>query len=67
LVLAAFIAGSLIFHLAILWESRKYITDGNGGFIIFYTGAQIINDGKAKELFKVETQNAYQVKLDVPQ
>jgi hypothetical protein len=56
-----------MFHLAILWESRKYIADGNGDFIIFYTGAQIINDGRSKELFNVETQNAYQAKFDVPQ
>lgn len=40
---------------------------GYGDFIIFYSGAQIINDGKSKELFKIETQNAYQAKFDVPQ
>jgi glycosyl transferase family 87 len=67
LILAAFIAASLIFHLAILWESRKQIAAGYGDFIIFYTGAQIINDGKSKELFKIETQNEYQAKFDVPQ
>ena len=67
LILAAFISGSLMFHLAILWESRKYIADGNGDFIIFYTGAQIINDRRSDELFKIETQNAYQVKFNVPQ
>lgn len=67
LILAAFVAASLIFHLAILWESRKEIAAGYGDFIIFYTGAQIINDGKSKELFKVDTQNAYQAKFDVPQ
>jgi len=67
LVFAALVAGSLIYHLAILWESRTQIAAGYGDFIIFYTGAQIINDGKAKEVFKVETQNAYQAKFDVPQ
>jgi len=67
LILAALVAGSLIFHLAILWESRREIAAGYGDFIIFYTGAQIINDGKSKELFKVETQNAYQAKFEVPQ
>jgi hypothetical protein len=67
LILAAFIAACLIFHLAILWESREYIADGYGDFIIFYTGAQIINDGNSKELFKIETQNAYQAKFNVPQ
>lgn len=67
LILATFIAGSLIFHLAILWESRKQIAAGYGDFIIFYTGAQIIKDGKSKELFKIETQNEYQAKFDVPQ
>jgi glycosyl transferase family 87 len=67
LALAALVAGCLIFHIAILWESRKEIATGYGDFIIFYTGAQIINDGKAKELFKVETQNTYQAKFDVPQ
>jgi Glycosyltransferase family 87 len=67
LTLAALVAGSLIFHLAILWESRREIAAGYGDFIIFYTGAQIINDGRSKELFKIETQNAYQAKFDVPQ
>src|SRR5512145_2772248 len=67
LILAALVAGSLIFHLAILWESREQIAAGYGDFIIFYSGAQIINDGKSKELFKIETQNAYQAKFDVPQ
>ncbi|MGH7794635.1 MAG: glycosyltransferase family 87 protein [Candidatus Binatia bacterium] len=67
LILAALVAGCLIFHLAILWESRKQIAAGYGDFIIFYTGAQIVNDGKSKDLFKVETQNAYQAKFDVPQ
>src|SRR5687768_12097166 len=67
LVFAALVAASLIFHLAILWESRREIAAGYGDFIIFYTGAQIINDGKSKELFKIETQNVYQAKFDVPQ
>ena len=66
LTLAALVAGSLIFHIAILWESRKHIAAGYGDFIIFYTGAQIINDGKSAELFKIATQNAYQEKFDVP-
>ena len=67
LILAALVAGSIIFHLAILWESRSRIAAGYGDFIIFYTGAQIINDGKSKELFKIETQNAYQARFDIPQ
>src|SRR5678815_2528685 len=67
LTLAALVAASLIFHLAILWASRHRIAEGYGDFIIFYTGAQIINDGKSKELFKIETQNAYQAKFEVPQ
>jgi hypothetical protein len=67
LVFAALVAASLIFHLAILWESRREIAAGYGDFIIFYTGAQIIADGKSRELFKIETQNAYQAKFDVPQ
>jgi len=67
LLFTALLAASLIFHAAILWESRHKIAAGYGAFIIFYTGAQIVNDGMAKELFKVETQNAYQAKFDVPQ
>ncbi len=64
---AALVAACLIFHLAILWESRREIAAGYGDFIIFYTGAQILKDGKATDLFKVETQNEYQAKFDVPQ
>lgn len=67
LILVGFIAANLIFHLAILWESRYRIAAGFGDFIIFYTGAQIVNDGKSEELYKVDTQNAYQSKFDIPQ
>ena len=67
LIFAALVAASLIFHISILWESRHKIAAGYGDFIIFYTGAQIIADGKSRELFKVGTQNAYQAKFDVPQ
>ena len=67
LTLASLVAAAFMFHLAILWESRGKIAAGYGDFIIFYTGAQIINDGKAKEVFNVETQNAYQAKFEVPQ
>jgi len=67
LTLATLVAASLMFHIAILWESRGRIAAGYGDFIIFYTGAQIVNDGKSKELYNVETQNAYQAKFDVPQ
>ena len=67
LILAALVAGSLIFHFAILWASRYRIAEGYGDFIIFYTGAQIISHGKSKDLFKVETQNAYQARFEVPQ
>jgi Glycosyltransferase family 87 len=67
LILATLVAGCLIYHFAILWASRNKIAAGYGDFIIFYTGAQIINDGKSRELFKIETQNAYQAKFDIPQ
>jgi hypothetical protein len=66
LTLSALVAGCVIFHLAILWESRKDMAAGYGDFIILYTGAQIVNDGKSTELFQTETQNAYQAKFAVP-
>jgi hypothetical protein len=67
LILAGLVTACLVYHAAILWESRERIAAGYGDFIIFYTGAQIINDGRSKELFKIETQDAYQAKFDVPQ
>lgn len=67
LVLVAFVTASLLFDVIILWESRRDIAAGYGDFIIFYTGAQIIKDRKTKDLFKVEVQNAYQAKFNVPQ
>jgi hypothetical protein len=33
LILAALVAGSLLFHVAILWESRREIAAGYGYFI----------------------------------
>jgi hypothetical protein len=66
LALAAFIAGSLTFHIKTLWQNRHHIAAGHGDFIIFYTGAQIVNDGKSKDLFSIETQRAYQQYYDIP-
>ncbi|HXG53268.1 MAG TPA: glycosyltransferase family 87 protein [candidate division Zixibacteria bacterium] len=67
LMLAGLLSASLTANLATLWVNLDRMAAGYGDFVIFYTGAEIVNDGRVAELFKVETQQAYQRKFDVPQ
>ena len=67
LILAAFLAACLLFHAPYFGRVERNLLPDTVSSSFFYAGAQIINDGKLKELFNVETQDAYQAKLDVPQ
>jgi Glycosyltransferase family 87 len=66
LLLAALVAFSLLFNLQILWAKRSYIAKGYGDFVIYYTGAEIVNAGKASELYDLNVQQAYQERFKRP-
>lgn len=49
-----------------LYRERNQIKNAYGDFIIFYTGAQILRDGKGRDLYDLSVQNSYQSKFNVP-
>jgi hypothetical protein len=63
----------LALQLAVAWSQRKDLAAGYFDFVLYYSGAKIINDGKGPELFKLDLQREYQkefgvakLNLDVP-
>lgn len=51
LLLVALVAFSFLCNLKILWAQRSYIAKGYFDFVIYYSGAEIVNSGKASELY----------------
>src|SRR5215813_8759914 len=66
LLLAALVALSFLCNLKILWAQRSYIAKGYFDFVIYYTGAEIVNAGKASELYDLNVQQMYQDKFKFP-
>jgi hypothetical protein len=66
LLLVALVALSFLCNLKILWTQRSYIAKGYFDFVIYYTGAEIVNAGKASELYDLNVQQAYQDKFKFP-
>ena len=66
LLLVALVALSFLCNLKILWAQRSYIAKGYFDFVIYYTGAEIVNAGKGSELYDLNVQQAYQDKFKFP-
>lgn len=66
LLLSALALVSILFSAEMLYRERNQIKNAYGDFIIFYTGAQILRDGKGRDLYDLSVQNSYQSKFDVP-
>src|SRR5882724_1936198 len=66
LFLVALVALSFLCNLKILWAQRSYIAKGYFDFVIYYSGAEIVNAGKASELYDLNVQQAYQDKFKFP-
>jgi Glycosyltransferase family 87 len=62
LLLVALVTASFLFSLKILWAQRSYMAKGVFDFVIYYTGAEIVNAGKGRELYDLNVQQAYQDK-----
>lgn len=58
--LAAVLTLLLVIHVVTLWHERDNIAAAHGDFIIFYTGSQILLDGKAENLYDLNVQKEYQ-------
>jgi hypothetical protein len=66
LLLVALVALSFLCNLKIFWAQRSYIAKGYFDFVIYYTGAEIVNAGNASQLYDLNVQQAYQEKFKVP-
>jgi hypothetical protein len=66
LLLVALVALSFLCNLKILWAQRSYIAKGYFDFVIYYSGAEIVNAGRASELYDLKVQQAYQDKFKFP-
>jgi hypothetical protein len=66
LLLVALIAASFLINLKILWNQRSYMAQGYFDFVIYYTGAEIVNAGKARDLYNLELQKRHQEQFNVP-
>lgn len=65
LIFAGLLTLSLLSHAAIVWNEKGKIASGYGDFIIFYTGAQIVNAGRGKELYDLSLQAKLQEQFKV--
>jgi Glycosyltransferase family 87 len=63
--LAAVLTLSLVLHILTLWREKNDIAAAHGDFIIFYTGSQILLDGKAESLYDLKVQKEYQERFDI--
>jgi Glycosyltransferase family 87 len=51
---------SLFAQCAVVWTQLDYIRDGYFDFVLYYSGAKILNDGNGAKLFDLEVQREYQ-------
>jgi hypothetical protein len=66
-VLLALIATlSLLQGIQITWMTRSFMAQGHYDFLIFYTGAEIVNAGKGQDLYDLNLQQAHQEKFKLP-
>jgi hypothetical protein len=66
LLLVALVTASFLFNLKILWDQRSYMAQGYFDFVIYYTGAEIVNAGKARDLYNLDLQKRHQEQFKVP-
>ena len=57
---------SLFFNSLYLWSQIHNMAAGNGDFVIFYTGAQMLVAGRGGQLYDLKTQKMFQDKFKVP-
>jgi hypothetical protein len=61
------IAGlSLALNVQITWSRRSLMAKAYYDFVIYYTGAEIVNAGRGKDLYDLNVQQAYQERFKFP-
>ncbi len=58
--MSALAGASLLFACHALYIQQRQIASGYGDFVIYYTGAQIVRDGAASDLYDLGRQRQYQ-------
>ena len=56
---------SLFAQCAVVWTQLEDIRDGYFDFVLYYSGAKIINDGNGAQLYDLEVQRKYQKEFGV--
>jgi Glycosyltransferase family 87 len=54
---------SLAGQLAVVWTQLKDIRNGHFDFVLYYSGAKIVNDGNGSQLYDLRLQREYQRKF----
>jgi hypothetical protein len=65
-LLTAIVTLSLLMGMQITWITRSFMAQGHYDFIIFYTGAEMVNAGKGPDLYDLSIQQAHQEKFRLP-
>src|SRR5918998_1396848 len=60
LIFVPLLTFSLLFQSALVWSQLDYIRAGYFDFVLYYSGAKIVNDGKGTQLFDLAAQREYQ-------
>src|SRR5687767_9741279 len=62
-LLTAFATLSLLAGIHITWMTKSFMAQGHYDFLIFYTGAEIVNAGKGQDLYDLNLQQTHQEKF----
>jgi hypothetical protein len=65
LVFVPLLIFSLFAQCAVVWTQLKDIRDGYFDFVLYYSGAKILNDGNGAQLYDLEVQREYQKEFGV--
>jgi hypothetical protein len=67
LIFVPLLVFSLLSQCAVVWTQLKDIGAGHFDFVLYYSGAKIINDGNGARLYDLEVQKEYQKEFGVAQ
>lgn len=56
---------SLFAQLAVVWTQLEDIRNGYFDFVLYYSGAKVLNDGNGAQLYDLEVQREYQKEFGV--
>ena len=66
LLLATLATLSLLMGVQMTLMTRSFMAQGHYDFLIFYTGAEIVNLGKGQDLYDLKVQQAHQERFKLP-